>query len=78
MRGAIPPLPNTPSWRGTQLKHRTTLPLPLYYLTILYKDLKFGTELSAFFVLFFHLFKEAVQTPGVTVMNPSHSATHGI
>jgi hypothetical protein len=22
MRGAIPPLPNTPSWRGVQLKHR--------------------------------------------------------
>jgi hypothetical protein len=21
MRGAIPPLPNTPSWRGAQLKH---------------------------------------------------------
>jgi len=22
MSGAIPPLPNTPSWRGAQLKHR--------------------------------------------------------
>jgi hypothetical protein len=22
MRGAIPPLPNTPSWCGAQLKHR--------------------------------------------------------
>jgi hypothetical protein len=22
MGGAIPPLPNTPSWRGAQLKHR--------------------------------------------------------
>jgi hypothetical protein len=22
MRGAIAPLPNTPSWRGAQLKHR--------------------------------------------------------
>jgi hypothetical protein len=22
MRGAIPPLPNTPSWHGAQLKHR--------------------------------------------------------
>jgi hypothetical protein len=22
MRGAIPPLPNTPSWRGAQLKQR--------------------------------------------------------
>jgi len=29
MRGPIPPLPNTPSWRDAQLKHRTTLPLPL-------------------------------------------------
>jgi hypothetical protein len=29
MRAAIPPLPNTPSWRGVQLKHRATLPLPL-------------------------------------------------
>jgi hypothetical protein len=22
MSGTIPPLPNTPSWRGAQLKHR--------------------------------------------------------
>jgi hypothetical protein len=22
MSGAVPPLPNTPSWRGAQLKHR--------------------------------------------------------
>jgi len=29
MRGAIPPLPDTPSWRGAQVKHRETLPLPL-------------------------------------------------
>jgi hypothetical protein len=29
MRGAIPPLPNTLSWRGVQLKHRITLPLPV-------------------------------------------------
>jgi hypothetical protein len=25
MHGAIPPLPNIPSWRGAQLRHRTTL-----------------------------------------------------
>jgi hypothetical protein len=28
MRGAIPPLPNTPSWRGAQSTGET-LPLPL-------------------------------------------------
>jgi hypothetical protein len=30
MSGVIHPLPNTPSWRGAQLKHRDkfTLPLP--------------------------------------------------
>jgi len=27
MRGAIPPLPNTPSWRGAQLRTEATLPL---------------------------------------------------
>jgi len=35
MRGAIHPLPNTPSWRGAQLKNKstgTTLPLPLSVL----------------------------------------------
>jgi hypothetical protein len=34
MSGAISPLPNTPSWRGAQLKHRDnfTLPLPLPYV----------------------------------------------
>jgi hypothetical protein len=26
MRGAIPPLLNTTSWRGAQLKHRDNLP----------------------------------------------------
>jgi hypothetical protein len=33
MRGAIPPLPNTPSWRGAQLKkkHGTTLPYIYMY-----------------------------------------------
>jgi hypothetical protein len=32
MCGAISPLPNAPSWRGTQLKHREnfTFTLPLY------------------------------------------------
>jgi hypothetical protein len=29
MRGAISPLPNTPSWRGASLSTGTTLPLPL-------------------------------------------------
>jgi hypothetical protein len=28
MHGAIPPLPSTPSWRGTLLNTRTTLHLP--------------------------------------------------
>jgi hypothetical protein len=30
MSGTIPPFPNTPSWRGAQLKHRDNLPLPLH------------------------------------------------
>jgi hypothetical protein len=29
MRGAIPPLTNTPSWRGARLKHRKTSTLPV-------------------------------------------------
>jgi hypothetical protein len=28
MSGATPPLPNTPSWRGAQLKHREDFILP--------------------------------------------------
>jgi hypothetical protein len=31
MRGAIPPLPNTPSWRGAQFKHRDNFTLLLLY-----------------------------------------------
>jgi hypothetical protein len=31
MSGAIPPLPNTPSWRGAHSRTGTTLPLPLQY-----------------------------------------------
>jgi hypothetical protein len=35
MREAIPPLPNTPSWRGARLKKGTgTLPLPYLSGTI--------------------------------------------
>jgi hypothetical protein len=29
MRGAIPPLPNAPSWRGAQLKHRNNFTFTL-------------------------------------------------
>jgi hypothetical protein len=28
MSGAIPPLPNMPSWRGAQLKHRDNFTFP--------------------------------------------------
>jgi hypothetical protein len=31
MRGTIPPLPNTPSWRGAQLKSSTGTTLPLTF-----------------------------------------------
>jgi hypothetical protein len=36
MRGAISPIPNTPSWRGAQLKGSTgaTSPLPLIIIII--------------------------------------------
>jgi hypothetical protein len=36
MSGAIPPLPNTPSWCGAQLKHRDnfTFPFTLFSLSI--------------------------------------------
>jgi hypothetical protein len=30
MSGAIPPLPNTPSWRGAQLKHRENFTFCLF------------------------------------------------
>jgi hypothetical protein len=35
MRGAIPPLPNTPSWRGAQLKKEAQGQLYLYIWLIL-------------------------------------------
>jgi len=41
MRGPIPPLPDTPSWRGTQLKHKDNfififIPLITPNVTVLY------------------------------------------
>jgi hypothetical protein len=43
MRGSVPPLPNTPPWRGAQLNKGTTLLLPcqIYFVlrTILLKGL---------------------------------------
>jgi len=38
MIGAIPPLPDMPSWCGAQLKHRDNFTLLLYF-TLCYKDL---------------------------------------
>jgi hypothetical protein len=35
MSGAMPPLPNTPSWRGTQLNHRDKFTFYLYYLSFI-------------------------------------------
>jgi hypothetical protein len=31
MSGAIPPLPNTPSWHGAQLKHRENFTFPFIF-----------------------------------------------
>jgi len=31
MRGDIPPLPNTPSWRGAQLKRRDNFTFKMFY-----------------------------------------------
>jgi len=30
MSGAVPPLPNTPLWRGAQLKHRDNFAFTFY------------------------------------------------
>jgi len=32
MRGATSPLPNTPSWRGAQLKHRDNFYFYFYFI----------------------------------------------
>jgi len=34
MRGVTPPLPNTPSWRGAQLKHRDNFTFYLYLVCV--------------------------------------------
>jgi len=39
MSGAVPPLPITPSWRGTQLKHRDNF-------TFIFKNLAFRRKRS--------------------------------
>jgi hypothetical protein len=36
MRGVTPPLPNTPSWRGAQLKHRGNFTFYLHHLLYAY------------------------------------------
>jgi hypothetical protein len=48
MRGAIPPLPNTPSWRGAQLSTGTTLPLPLSVGIIGLRPVLSGTRFPLF------------------------------
>jgi hypothetical protein len=57
MRGAIPPLPNTPSWRGAQLKAQgqiclyfivkfapNHLPTPCWYYVFLNKTILLNLE----------------------------------
>jgi hypothetical protein len=41
MRGAIPPLPNTPSWRGAQLRKEAKL---LLYKVMTILTLLYGSE----------------------------------
>jgi hypothetical protein len=38
MRGAIPPFPTTPSWRGDQLKHRDTF-IFYYHFNLVYENI---------------------------------------
>jgi hypothetical protein len=52
MCGAIPPFPNTPSWHGTQLKHRDNFTLP--YLTFVF-ILHIELQLMVFPVLYSRL-----------------------
>jgi len=52
MRGAIPPLPNTCSWRGSQFRTGTTLPLLLLLTSTgglyqKYSDRGLGLDLGA-------------------------------
>jgi hypothetical protein len=53
MRGAIPPLPNTSSWRGAQLITGTTLPSPLLrnYSVIQYRGRVATSHPHSVFVL---------------------------
>jgi hypothetical protein len=65
MRGAITPLPNTPSWRGAQLKMHTgaTLPLPeiqtvfyVEYVSLFMIYLRTNFHMSSFSVSFNAIF----------------------
>jgi hypothetical protein len=49
MRGAIPPLPNTSSWRGAQLGTGTTLPFFTFYTELLKCPLLYITEVCTEF-----------------------------
>jgi hypothetical protein len=48
MRGAIPALPNTPSWRGAQLKHRDKF--TFYVIFIIQYLMRLGTMVHHFIV----------------------------
>jgi hypothetical protein len=78
MRGFIPPLSNTPPWRGAQLNTRTTLLLPhqIYFVlrTILLKGLT--KYLRAFFILIDRLWWNFVSTVCIIRVLIFRSFTH--
>jgi hypothetical protein len=41
MSGAIPPLPNTPPWRGAQLKHRDNFTFTFIFSKVLLETISF-------------------------------------
>jgi hypothetical protein len=50
VRGALPPLPHTPSWSGAQLKHMDNFTFKLYFYLYLYlylyMDISFSVDIS--------------------------------
>jgi hypothetical protein len=78
MRGAISPLPNTPSWSGIYLKHRVTIRKLLLKIRILLYKLKVAKLVEKFLA-----FMEAVsslpclkEAATETYLEPEKCITH--
>jgi hypothetical protein len=74
MNWAIPPLPNTPPWRGAQLKHRENIIIIIIIIIIIQetKAKPIKTVFQMCVPLFAHTFTQEIQMRRYVILGCNH------